>query len=348
MAMLNVLIVDDDRNLCDCLLCLMPWADMQCNTPVVVHNGLRAWELLQREKVDFVICDIKMPVMEGTQLAALLSKSGMRTQIVFLSAYEDFSVARQALQYGVTDYILKPINRESLDALEKIIRSVNEKKRTREFSDKFFDEAYTKRIAEALDKRDWDFMEEIFKRLTMLKDQNLLQAGMSLLHLLYECLYKTDVGKNRSLYDHLYKKWRMEFPRLSGAEEKIEYLRGQYKKQLEQANHEHENESTVRLIKELVDKNYLQPECNVSWIAGKLHLSSAYVGRVFNKATDMGLAEYITECRMKAACQLLVDDRIPVSSVAGRVGYTDANYFTKAFRAKMGMSPSEYRKKSNR
>ncbi len=345
--MLNILIVDDDQNLCECLLRLMPWEDMNCNIPAVVHNGLSAWELLQREKIDFVICDIKMPVMEGTQLAGLLAESGMRTKMVFLSAYEDFSVARQALKYGVTDYILKPINRESLDSLEKIIRGINQTKRTKEFSDKFFEEEYNRQIFDAISSQNISFLDEMFGKLEMLKDQSLLSAGMSVLHILYEYLCSLSNGKDRSMYDNLYKKWRTDLVQITNAEEKISYLRDQYAKQLGQTQTENENEHTVHQIKELVDKNYFRTECNVAWIADKLHMSSGYVGRVFNKMAGIGLSEYITDCRMKEACRLLANDTIPVSMISGKVGYMDANYFTKAFRAKMGMSPSEYRKKSN-
>ena len=46
--------------------------------------------------------------MSGIELAKALSEAGLAVPLVFLSAYRDFSYARQALRYGVRDYVLKP------------------------------------------------------------------------------------------------------------------------------------------------------------------------------------------------------------------------------------------------
>ena len=110
---------------------------------------------------------------------------------------------------------------------------------------------------------------------------------------------------------------------------------------------ENEVEYTVQRIRKLAEEHFADSKCNVAWIAEKLHMTSGYVGRIFNRSTGIGLMEYITEQRMKEACRLLSEEYVSVSKIAEQVGYTDANYFTKAFRNKIGMSPSEYRKKNN-
>ncbi len=245
--MLNVLIVDDNKNSCECLLQRLPWADMDCNLPIIAHNGLVAWKILQQEQIDFLICDVKMPKMDGTELAAMIHSNGLPVKMVFLSAYEDFSAARKALKYGVTDYILKPIDTESLTNLENFIRGVS-----------------------------------------------------------------SPAENTSSVY----------LPKTE----------------------ETETEYTVRRIKELVEKNFYRPECNVSWIADSMQMSSAYVGRAFNKMMGIGLSDYIMERRIKEAVRLLDSDIASVTMIAERIGYTDANYFARVFRNKMGMSPSEYRR----
>ena len=345
--MLNVLIVDDDKNLCECLLRLMPWKDMDCKPPLVAYNGLEAWELLQREKVDFIICDLKMPVMEGIELCRRIHEKKWKIEIVFLSAYEDFSIARKALQYGVTDYILKPVNRESLDNLEKIIRDINRNKVKKVLSNKFFDEEYNKQIFDAICGQDISFLHSMFENLKVLGEQEVINAGINLLRILHDYLCAVNRSTERSVYDTLFKKWRTDLIKLQGSENRINYIFEQYQKEMEQTNSENEVEHAVREIRKLAEDNFANHECNVAWIANKLYMTSGYVGRIFNKSTGIGLMEYITECRMKAACRLLSEENIAVSKIAAQVGYTDANYFTKAFRNKMGMSPSEYRKKSN-
>ena len=167
------------------------------------------------------------------------------------------------------------------------------------------------------------------------------------MRILHDYLCAVNRNSERSVYDTLFKKWRTDLIKLEGSENRINYIFEQYQKEMEQTNSENEVEYVVRKIRKLAEENFADHECNVAWIANKLYMTSGYVGRIFNKSTGIGLMEYITECRMKAACQLLSEENISVSKIAAQVGYTDANYFTKAFRNKMGMSPSEYRKKSN-
>lgn len=343
--MLNVLIVDDDKNLCECLLRLMPWKDMDCKTPLVAYNGLEAWELLQQEKVDFIICDLKMPIMEGIELCRRIYEKKWRIDIVFLSAYEDFSIARKALQYGVTDYILKPVNRESLDNLEKIIRDINQNKAKKVLSNKFFDEEYNRQIFDAIRSQDISFLLSMFENLKVLEEQEVINAGINLLRILHDYLCSANRSVERSVYDALFKKWRTEFIKLDNKEKRVDYVFERYQSEMGQPNPENDMEYTVQKIRKLAEENFANHECNVAWIANKLYMTSGYVGKVFNKSTGIGLMEYIMECRMKAACQLLSEENISVSKIAAQVGYTDANYFTKAFRNKIGMSPSEYRKK---
>ncbi len=343
--MLNVLIVDDDLNLCECLLRLLPWEDMNCNTPRVVHNGLSAWEIVQREAVDFVICDVKMPVMEGTELASLIHQSRLRTKIIFLSAYENFSVARHALHYGVLDYILKPINRESIDNLEMIIRNVNQSKQVKELSKRIFDSEYENQVWDAIRKNDREALEKVFDNLQIFNGEDMLSVGNKMLYILYEYLCCISSESDRGVYDHLYKKWSSEFYLQAYTESRLDYLRRRYKEQLERIHADMEGDYIAAKIKKLADENYSNPDCRVAWIADKMYLNAAYAGRLFSKAYGIGLMDYITECRINVACRQIIGDNLSVNKIAEKVGYEDANYFTKLFRSKMGMAPSEYRKK---
>lgn len=58
----------------------------------------------------------------------------------------------------------------------------------------------------------------------------------------------------------------------------------------------------------------------------------------------MPLSDFIIETRMSKAAQLLRDTRLDIGEIARMVGYSDANYFAKAFRKQLGISPTVYRK----
>lgn len=72
-------------------------------------------------------------------------------------------------------------------------------------------------------------------------------------------------------------------------------------------------------------------------------MSSFYFSRFFRTAYNRTFLEYLTSYRIERAEELLRQTDIPVREIAPRVGYTDANYFTKVFKRHCGCTPTDYR-----
>ncbi len=95
-------------------------------------DGELALPLIRKLEPDIVITDIKMPFMDGLELARIIKKELPFTEIVILSGYEEFDYAKQAISIGVAEYLTKPISGDDLlrelDLLrEKIIKSKEER-----------------------------------------------------------------------------------------------------------------------------------------------------------------------------------------------------------------------------
>lgn len=73
------------------------------------------------------------------------------------------------------------------------------------------------------------------------------------------------------------------------------------------------------------------------------NMSSYYFSRVFKKITGVKFITYVTDCKIEIAQEMLVDTDMPVISIAYELSYNEANYFSKAFKRKVGMTPTEYR-----
>ncbi|MGB4660574.1 MAG: response regulator [Mobilitalea sp.] len=119
--MYHVLIVDDEQlmrqYLGDNLSALCP--DF-CVTGIAC-DGIAAVELMKKQSFDVVITDIKMPEMDGLNLAKYIFESEKHTRVIIISGYSEFEYARLALKYGVSDYLLKPLSDKSIqDTLAKI------------------------------------------------------------------------------------------------------------------------------------------------------------------------------------------------------------------------------------
>jgi two-component system response regulator YesN len=98
------------------------------------ENGVEALEKARRELPDIVITDIKMALMNGIELAARIERELPFIYTVIVSGYQEFDYARRALNSGVVDYLLKPVNavqlKRLLDSLARRLAGDYHEKRT--------------------------------------------------------------------------------------------------------------------------------------------------------------------------------------------------------------------------
>ena len=89
-------------------------------------DGEEALKLLTKKKIDLLITDIKMPVMDGLELCRKVLKNNPKQKVIILSGHEEFDFAKEAINLGVYSYILKPIVKVELkNNLDKITQKIN-------------------------------------------------------------------------------------------------------------------------------------------------------------------------------------------------------------------------------
>jgi two-component system response regulator YesN len=109
----KMMIVDDEFEIREGLNSFY-WERFQFQVIGLAANGKQALDLMQRNDVDIVLTDIKMPVMDGIELSRAISVHYPHVKIVILSGYKEFTYARDALQAGVSEYFLKPVDLKHL------------------------------------------------------------------------------------------------------------------------------------------------------------------------------------------------------------------------------------------
>lgn len=118
--MLNVMIVDNETAIRKGLIRCIRWEDLGCQITAQAEDGVAALEQMTAARPDIVISDIRMPGMDGLELAHTISEQYPRTKVIILTGYPDFAYAQRAIQYHVVDFVLKPTTVESLtQAVEK-------------------------------------------------------------------------------------------------------------------------------------------------------------------------------------------------------------------------------------
>lgn len=119
--MYNVLIADDERYICEGIAAFLDWQEYGFHIIGLAGNGEEALSMLSWQRCELVITDIRMPGLDGFALIEALQKKNPGVRIIVVSGFGDFAYAKQALQMGVKDFLLKPIDREELlDSVQKI------------------------------------------------------------------------------------------------------------------------------------------------------------------------------------------------------------------------------------
>lgn len=118
--MYSLLVVDDEKDVAKSIAYDINWEELDITEVQCVYNGLEALECMNKRRVDVVLTDIRMPGMDGIRLAEKIADRWKYVKMIFMTGYEEFEYARQALRYGVTEYLLKPAaNEELFDAVKK-------------------------------------------------------------------------------------------------------------------------------------------------------------------------------------------------------------------------------------
>lgn len=119
----KVLIVDDEKLVRDGLVRSVDWASYGLAAVGSCRDGLEGLDCVHTLSPDLIICDIRMPKMTGLEMLKRLRSEGSPVDVIFLTAYSDFTYARDALRLLAADYLLKPFEDDELDAaLRKVIR----------------------------------------------------------------------------------------------------------------------------------------------------------------------------------------------------------------------------------
>ena len=110
---MRVLVADDEYYARKAILKIL--AELDVEVAADMETGQEVIDYLERDpQIDAVITDIRMPEVNGLQVAEYVSRVHPEVAVLIVTGYADFNYAQQALRYGVKDYITKPIRRETI------------------------------------------------------------------------------------------------------------------------------------------------------------------------------------------------------------------------------------------
>ena len=122
--MYTVIVAEDEERIRRGIVKNVKWESAGFRVIGEAENGADALEMVEQLEPDLLITDIRMPFINGIELARQIREVRPAVQIMFLSGYDDFSYAQEAIQYNIISYLLKPISAEEL---EKELNKVRKK-----------------------------------------------------------------------------------------------------------------------------------------------------------------------------------------------------------------------------
>lgn len=147
--MIRILIVDDEKLEREGIKYLLSQEEGERKI-YEASNGREALKVLKEKEIDLLLTDIKMPHMDGLELTSRVKEQNPELPVVIFSGYSDFGFAQKAMRYGVTEYVLKPVDPEEFHKIigkAEAIVSVGkvkkeQKKQEQDFLQQYFLENY--------------------------------------------------------------------------------------------------------------------------------------------------------------------------------------------------------------
>jgi len=126
--MLKILIADDEQPVLEGLQFLIKKHFEDMAVCASARNGREAMELVRLHQPDIVLMDVRMPGISGLDAIRDLRQSFPQMVFILVTAYERFEIAKEAIDLGIQDYLLKPLSREALiQVLQRARATVRER-----------------------------------------------------------------------------------------------------------------------------------------------------------------------------------------------------------------------------
>ncbi len=346
--MLKVIIVDDNVRTADGLARSLDFASVGFECAGVAYNGRQALDLVRRHQPNAVITDVRMPIMDGLELARHLREEYPGIAILILSAYDEFEYAKTAIDYGVASYLLKPLDRKKLDSVMAFLRDIRNRI-----------DHLSASLSTVTDRRN---LERLF---TNLQKADREGAAAFVREVLagsgpdFDTAQRVAAALVSSLHDHAGRNLPADQNPLLHLDALMERIETESRTEglvaavtemairLCDAVASARNFATRHIVGAIlayIDGHFADPDLSARQVMDRFNVSQSYLCQIFRRYKGTSLNTHLTTLRMEHAARLLSDRGIPVASVAQASGYADPHYFSRVFRKYHGLSPVEYRR----
>lgn len=111
----TAILADDEPLIVKGLGKLIPWQELGIEIVALAYDGRQLMDLIREHKPDIIVSDICMPHVTGIEMIKEVKRLQLSSQVIFISAFQEFTYARDAVAYGAVDYLVKPVKKPELE-----------------------------------------------------------------------------------------------------------------------------------------------------------------------------------------------------------------------------------------
>jgi len=369
----RLIIADDEAHIRDGLSEMVDWKQLGFHIVDKLEDGQQVIDSLTLNPVDAILTDIQMPRKTGLDVAMHVFQNRLPIKIVLISGYREFEFAKQAVNYNVNHYLLKPTRLSEISEVFKnvkqqlddeqaaLIRIQASQNRHAELAPSLeLDLDDLEHFPEDLSFTMWmdlqrslfaylkaDNFEKLTEEFKLLMDEAIIRNLP--LRTLHNFLIELFSAVNRKL-ESREQDFTIESPykiiltlqsslacKNWGMHKLTEITTTEQKRLLaSQPNVISKAKAYIAL--------HFKEDISLKTIANHVHLSPDYFSRIFKQFTGYSFTDYVLEVRMNQAMDDLKNHEMKIYEIGERIGYANPKYFFKMFKRHTGFTPSEYRK----
>jgi YesN/AraC family two-component response regulator len=309
-------------------------------------TGTDAIAMIDKQPFDLVILDINIPGINGLDVCENLKHKYPDARVIITTAYNKFEFAFRAIKVKVNDFLLKPVRPEKIvDCVGALLHDrppAAAPSRDEQYLDKLSkhmrDYAYRDTV-----KCLRNMLDDIYVRFTdlgsisriVLNIANRIAETAMFMGLDIEAKHQYQIACLKERFAPYDNRSDIYYKLLSMVNATFDALIYSSKY----------DRSDFGAILNYIERNIGQ-NITLNDVASYANISTYHLSKIFKREMDVNFVSYIADRRIELAKEMLLRTEIPIMNIAMELSFNEPNYFSRVFKKKTGLTPSEFRDKT--
>lgn len=321
-------------------------------------NGQQIIELAFKHNPDIIIMDIKMPIYSGLEASKIIKMQFQNMIIILNSAYAEFEFAKQAIDYALDGYLLKPSSEKMIieaieSAIEKrdsnytLYEDTNFLKKSDEYPN-----LIVSQIIKSIYLRDTALFEtniDLYFEFIQLEKENLVSYKLHIINTMFSIIIALQDLVSERTYKIIHNSnYLLKLSRKCCSYEISNILEGFFCLLRSILAEEFKfNNNCEDIIQNYIDK-YFQDQITLETLSNIFHFSPSYISRIFHQNKKITIGAYINQKKVEYALNLLENSNLLIKDIAFESGFINTSHFNRVFKDLTGKTPSNIKRKANK